>query len=353
MNYKSISSTIFALVFLLQNCAASGDSSKSQARKNLYMVGSSTVSPLMAAVSEEFSRAQSLKKVPTETPVVEADGSRTGFKLFCSGVGYVYPDFANASRAIEESELQNCYNNGVKNVVEIKIGYDGIVIANSNDAKKVSLTKEQIFLALAEKVYDSKTKKLVKNPYKTWDQIDATLPKTEIIFYGPPLTSGTRDVFVDMVMEGLCMSKKEFSEVYKDHESLKAQCHKIRNDGRFIESGENDDLIVQALKSNRKAFGIFGFNFLIANRAVIQPVKINNIEPSAANIASKSYELSRPLFVYFKKEHLNLISGMRDFIKEIINPETIGRKGYLIHNGLVVMPEAELQQVRKNILSQL
>ncbi len=322
-------------------------------RNYLLLVGSSTVSPLMAAVSEEFSRNHALNNSPIKTPLVEANGSVSGFKLFCDGVGYEYPDFANASRPIEESEIVNCHKNGVKNIVAIKIGYDGIVIANAKGARHFNLTKKQIFLALAEKIYDPKSKKIITNPYKTWDQIDSKLPKTEIIFYGPPATSGTRDVFVDMIMESSCKLQKEFVVAYGDYEERKAQCHKIRNDGVFVESGENDANIVRALRNNPKALGIFGFNFLVVNPAAIQAVKIENVSPSYENISSKKYQLSRPLLVYFKKEHLDLIPEMRDFIKEIINVETIGRKGYLVNNGLVVMNNFELEQVRNETLSEL
>lgn len=355
MTYKSIFLAILTISLPLQNSSAFDFSFglKNKERNYLYSVGSSTVSPFMSAVSEEFARDQNLKKIATETPVVESSGTRIGFKTFCSGVGKKYPDFANASRAIEKDELEFCHKNGAKEIVEIRIGYDGIVVANFKGSKKISLTKEQIFLALAEKIYDNQTHQLVKNPYKTWDQIDAKFAKTPIIFYGPPLTSGTRDLFVDMVMEESCIAKAEFVKAIPDHDLRKAQCHEIRHDGAFIESGENDNLIVSALKNNPQAIGIFGFNFLIANEKIIQPVKINNIDPSFETIASKHYALSRPLFVYFKKEHLNLMPQMRDFIRELISEETIGRKGYLIHSGLVAMDKSELEQVRNNTLSQL
>lgn len=322
-------------------------------RHYLLLVGSSTVSPFMAAVSEEFSREYSLNNSPIKTPIVEATGSVSGFRLFCSGIGSKYPDFVNASRPIDESEIVNCHKNGVKNIVAIKIGYDGIVIANAKGSRHFNLTKKQIFLALAEKIYDPKSKKIITNPYKTWDQIDSKLPKAEIIFYGPPATSGTRDIFVDMIMESSCKMQKEFVLAYDNYEERKAQCHKIRNDGVFIESGENDNNIVTALKNNPKALGIFGFNFLVVNPNAIQPAKIEGVNPNYENIASKKYELSRPLFVYFKKEHLDLIPEMRDFIKEIVSIDTIGRKGYLVHNGLVAMSNFELEQVRNETLSEL
>ncbi len=324
---------------------------KDQKRSYLYAVGSSTVSPFMATISSEFSREQNLKNLSTETPLVESTGTGEGFKIFCAGVGFKHPDFVNASRPIPKSEIENCAKNGVKEVEEIKIGYDGIVIANLIGSKKLKLSKEQLFLALAKKVYDEKSQKIIENPYQTWNEIDASLPKTEIIIYGPPLTSGTRDVFVDMVMEDVCLNKKEFIAAYQDENLRKKQCGEIRKDGKFIESGENDNLIVDNLKNNPKAFGIFGFNFLISNQRVIQAVEIDNIEPTFQTIAAKKYKLSRPLFVYFKKEHLNQMPEMREFIKQIISAETIGRKGYLLHSGLVALSDLELKQTRKNILS--
>lgn len=323
-------------------------------RNYIHLVGSSTVSPLMASVSEEFSRSKALSGTPIQTPIVESTGSIAGFEIFCEGVGYKYPDFVNASRAISESEIKKCYKNGVRHLITIKIGYDGIVIANNKGAKKLNLTKEQIFLALAEKVYDHDSKKLVKNPYKSWQEIDPKLPNQEIIFYGPPVTSATRDVFIDMIMESTCMEQKEIIELFgHDRSELKTQCHKIRNDGVFIASGENDDNIVRALKNNPAALGIFGFNFLAVNPQKIQPVQINNIEPNKKTISSKEYNLSRPLFIYFKKENIDLLPEMRGFIHEIISPETIGQQGYLIHSGLIPLSDKEFNELRKEILPKL
>lgn len=322
-------------------------------RDHLYLVGSSTVSPFMAAISEEFYRNQSEKDRDFVAPVVESDGSSGGFKMFCSGVGYDYPDFANASRLIKEGEIAECHRNGVKEIVQVKIGYDGIVLANSLKSAKMKLTREQIFLALAEKIYDAKSGKIIKNPYRTWNEIDPTLPKKKIVVFGPPLTSGTRDVFADIVLEEVCFMKKEYIAAFPDRDFRRKQCRKIRNDGIFIESGENDNLIVQNIKENRDAIGIFGFNFLAVNTKTIQPVAIDKIMPNAQTIADKKYELSRPLFVYFKKEHLALMPQMTDFIKEMVSTETIGEKGYLVHLGLIPLTDSELQEVRNSVQTQL
>jgi phosphate transport system substrate-binding protein len=326
---------------------------KSTKRNYIYLVGSSTISPLMAAASEEFSRSKAVTGSPIETPIVEATGSIAGFKFFCSGIGYRYPDFVNASMAITKKELEHCHNNGIKNLMEIKIGYDGIVIANIKGGKKLNLTKRQIFLALAEKIYDQGTQKLIDNPYRNWKDIDPKLPNTAIVFYGPPITSGTRNIFTDLIMETSCMEQVEFVNLFTKRSQLKKQCHKIRNDGVFIASGENDDNIIRALNSHNSAFGIFGFNFLVANAAKIQSISIDGVKPTHSTISSKKYSLSRPLFIYFKVEHLGLIPELKNFIKEIINPETIGKKGYLIHGGLVPLHNSELTQLRKKILLQL
>lgn len=356
MTHKSLKSFVFAastLMLVAQNSFAFDFNFLSSKRDYLYAVGSSTVSPFMSAVSEEFNRIQSLINPDAVLPVVESDGSTGGFRMFCGGVGYKFPDFANASRLIRDGELEDCHHNGVKGIVEIKIGYDGIVLANSLGAKKIKLTRDQIFLALAEKIYDAKSGKIIDNPYQNWNEIDAALPKKKIVVYGPPLTSGTRDVFADIVLEEVCFMKKEFISAFSNRDLRRKQCRKIRTDGHFVESGENDNVIVQALAKDPDALGIFGFNFLEVNKRVIQPIAIDNIAPSFETIASKKYELSRPLFVYFKKEHLDLIPQMRDFIKEIISEETIGKKGYLVNSGLISMSSKELRQVRSEILAQI
>lgn len=350
-NYKFLA-LILALTLINQNSFAS--EKKINGKRNyIYIVGSSTISPLMSSVAEEFSRTQNLQGNNIETPLVESSGTTHGFRDFCAGVGYKYPDISGASRPIEKEELELCAKNGVKEIAEVKIGYDGIVFGNLVKNKKYNLTKEQIFLALAEKVVDKKTGKIIANPYKTWNEIALNLPQEEILVYGPPLTSGTREIFVNLVMEDYCFHQKEFVEAYPSWLDRKKQCHSIRNDGKYIESGENDNLIIENLRTHTNAFGIFGFNFLIANKNEIQAALINGVEPSFKTISSKKYQLSRPLFVYFKKEHLAIMPKMRDFIKEIVNEETIGHRGYLIHNGLVPLTKKEFEIIKKETSLQL
>ncbi len=348
-----LTSSFLVLLFWCQNSFAFEFNFFKPKRNYIYVVGSSTVSPFIAAVAEEFQRSHGLQNPDLQTAVVESDGSTGGFRRFCSGVGLEFPDFVNASRIIRENELEDCNSNQVRGIVEIKIGYDGIVLANSLKSEKIKLTKEQIFLALADKVHDKKTNQIIKNPYQNWSDISPNLPKKKILFFGPPLSSGTRDVFADIVMEDICFMNREFIQVFPDRDVRRRQCHKIRDDKKFITIGENDNLTVAKLQENPDAIGIFGFNFLVANKTKVQPVAIDGIEPSYSSIASKKYELSRPLFVYFKKEHLKLMPQISDFVKEIIDDETIGQKGYLTAAGLIAMQKQDLREVQKSTLSQL
>lgn len=321
---------------------------KPKKREYIRMVGSSTLYPFSSVIAETFGRDSEFK-----TPVVEATGTGGGFKLFCSGVGYRFPDFSNASRKIEKSELEKCAQNGVTEVHEIKIGYDGIVLANSSGGTKYALTKRHIFLALAARIPHKKNRQLVENPYKKWSEIDNNLPAIDIAIYGPPTTSGTRDAFVELVMEEPCMKMPEFVSAFPDEKIRKKKCHVIRSDGHFIEAGENDNLIVQKLKNDADALGVFGFSFLEENHGVIQAAEIEGVMPSFDSIVSNEYSVSRPLFIYYKKEHLNLIAGMPEFIKEIISKNTLGRDGYLLQKGLIPLTDLELKKVRDEVMRDL
>jgi phosphate transport system substrate-binding protein len=321
---------------------------KAAQRKHIQVVGSSTVYPFTSVIAEEFGRNSTFK-----TPIIEATGTGGGFKLFCSGLGYGFPDFSNASRKIEPSEVERCSKAGIKNIIEIKIGYDGIVLANSTLGRKYSLTKKQIFLALAEKIPAQNKAVLVPNPYQKWSDIDSSLPKIAIAIYGPPTTSGTRDAFVELVMEDACMKMEEFVAAFPESKIRKKRCGIIRSDGKFIEAGENDNLIVQKLKNDRNALGIFGFSFLEENRNVIKAASINYVMPIFENIVSGDYPVSRPLFIYFKKEHLDLIKGMREFLAEITSKDTIGNDGYLLQKGLIPLTDLELKKVRDEVAKSL
>jgi phosphate transport system substrate-binding protein len=302
------------------------------ARDQIQIVGSSTVFPFTTAVAEKLGQGGQFK-----TPVVESTGTGGGMKLFCSGVGENTPDFTNASRAIKDKELADCKANGAT-PVEIKVGFDGIVLANSKAGATVDLTKEQIFKALAKNV--AVDGKVVPNPYVKWSDIDASLPATKIEVLGPPPTSGTRDAFVELVMIEACQD-----EVKAANEKA---CPEIREDGAYVEAGENDNLIVQKLEANTSAFGIFGFSFLDQNADKLQGHKVDGVEPTFENIASGDYKVSRSLFIYAKKEHVGVIPGMAEFIAEYTSEGAWGPDGYLADKGLIPLPDAERATVAES-----
>src|SRR4030042_4061299 len=270
------------------------------ARDHISIVGSSTVYPFATVVAERFGKATQFK-----TPKIESTGSGGGFKLFCAGVGVEHPDITNASRQMKETELQTCAKNGVTEVVEVKIGYDGIVFANSKKAALMKLTRKDIFLALAKNVPDPKGgAAVIPNPYKSWRDVNSYLPDKKIEVMGPPPTSGTRDAFVALAMDAGAKKYDWIKALEKsDEKKFRAICHGIREDGAYIEAGENDNLIVQKLEANPNAFGIFGFSFLDQNTDRIQGSSIDSVPPTFENIASGKYPVSRPLFFYVKKAH--------------------------------------------------
>jgi phosphate transport system substrate-binding protein len=315
-----------------------GSSVQAAGRDYISIVGSSTVYPFSTVVAEQFGKTTNFK-----TPKIESTGTGGGFKLFCGGVGVEYPDISNASRAIKKSEFDTCQTNGVKDIVEVKIGYDGIVFANSKKSAPLKLTTKNIFLALAKNVPDPKGgDKLVENPYKTWNEIDPALPKEKIEVLGPPPTSGTRDAFVELTME---TGAKSFPFIHdmkkKDKHMFKATTQTIREDGAYIEAGENDNLIVQKLVANPHAVGIFGFSFLEQNADMIQGSLIENESPTFENIASGKYPVSRPLFFYVKKAHVDVIPGMKEFIAEFTSDKAWSNEGYLADKGMIPMDKSE------------
>ncbi|HXG78774.1 MAG TPA: PstS family phosphate ABC transporter substrate-binding protein [Methyloceanibacter sp.] len=320
------------------------------ARDQLKIVGSSTVFPYTQAVAEEFS-----KKTGNKAPVVESTGTGGGMKIFCQGVGEANPDITGASRAMKKSEFELCTKNGVTDITEIQIVYDGLSVAQSKQGKPMDLTKAQLFLALASEVPQGD--KLVPNPYKKWSDVDKSLPDVAITVYGPPPTSGTRDAFVELAMHEGCKAldyfKKQKESLSKDdfEKLLKEKCTPMRQDGPFIEAGENDNLIVQRIEADPNALGIFGYSFLYENQDKLQGVKIGGVAPSFDTIADHSYGLSRPLFIYVKNAHRKVIPGMDDFLVEYTSDDAMGTDGYLHERGLVVLsPDLlkEMQERAKN-----
>jgi phosphate transport system substrate-binding protein len=311
-----------------------------EARDQIRIVGSSTVFPFTTAVAEQFGKTTGFK-----TPVVESTGSGGGLKLFCAGVGVGHPDITNSSRRIEESEVASCRKNGVTEIVEVKMGYDGIVIAHATNAPPLSLTKRQIFLALAKEVpIDGR---LVANPYKNWADVDASLPNVKIEVLGPPPTSGTRDAFVELAMEGGCKTFGSIAALKgSDRKKYRATCHAIREDGAYVEAGENDNLIVQKLEANPRALGVFGFSFLDQNTDKIQGAMIDGVEPTFEDIAGGEYGISRPLYLYVKKAHVGVIPGIREYLAEFTSEKAWGPDGYLGDKGLIPLPDEERRKVR-------
>ena len=311
-----------------------------QARDQIRIVGSSTVFPFSTAVAEQFG-----KTTEFATPVVEATGSGGGLKLFCGGVGLQFPDVANASRRIKASEVELCATNGVTDIVEVKIGFDGIVIANAKTSPRLSLTKEQVFRALAKQIpVDGK---LVDNPYRKWSEIDASLPDAKIEVLGPPPTSGTRDAFVELAMEGGAKTIPMLKALREsDKDAFKAVAHAIREDGAYVEAGENDNLIVQKLEANPDALGVFGFSFLDQNSDRVQGSLVEGVEPTFEAIADGSYGVSRSLFFYVKKAHVGVVPGLEEFIAEFTSDKASGDEGYLADKGLIPLPQAERATVR-------
>ena len=310
------------------------------ARDQIRIVGSSTVYPFATVVAEAFGR---LTGHPT--PVVESTGTGGGFALFCAGVGDAFPDFSNASRAIKASEVELCRSNGVTDIVEIKIGYDGIVLANSRSAPKMNVTRAQLWLALAREVPNG-SGGLQANPYRMWSDIDPSLPAKRIEIMGPPPTSGTRDAFVELVMDVGCADFPAVQALSGDRHT--AVCGSIREDGAYIEAGENDVLIVRKLEANADAFGIFGFSFLDQNSDVIQGSRIEGVESTFENIASGAFPVSRPLFLYAKKQHVGIAPGMEEFIEELTDERAWGPDGYLVERGLIPMDDAERSRYGAN-----
>ena len=322
------------LNFVLSLLVAVAISGAASARDQIKIVGSSTVYPYATVVAEKFGKSG------FKTPVIESTGTGGGMKLFCAGVGTQHPDITNASRAIKSKEKALCAKNGVKDIVEIVVGNDGISFAHSVKAKDMNFTKEQLWRALAHDV--DVNGKVVKNPYKKWSDIDKSLPNKGIKILVPPPTSGTRDAWNSLVMGKGC------SKGYKTAMGDKAKkgCAKLREDGLAVEAGENDTLIVNKLAADPDMFGLFGFSYLVANKDKIKAAKIEGKLPSLASIQDYSYPIARPLFFYVKKAHVGTVPGIKEYLKEFTAKGTMGPKGYLTDIGLVPLDNKTYKKVR-------
>ena len=310
---------------------------EAQARDQIRIVGSSTVFPYTQAVAEQFSGMTG-----QPAPVVESTGTGGGMQIFCEGVGAEYPDITGASRAMTESEYETCVANGVDSITEVLIGSDGLSVAHSAEAEDLNLTRAQLFEALASEVpVDGE---LVANPHQSWSDVDESLPDIPIQVFGPPPTSGTRDAFVELVMEEGCAEFEEIAAL--DEERMEEVCQRMRTDGPFIEAGENDNIIVPRLQSDPNALGIFGYSFLYENQDTLKPVAIEGVEPTPETIADGSYPVSRPLFFYIKNAHRGVIPGLEEFVTEYVSESSFGEGGYLSERGLIPLSEEERDATR-------
>jgi phosphate transport system substrate-binding protein len=325
---------------------ACGSGQAQAVRDYISIVGSSTVYPFATVVAENFGRRANGK-----TPKIESTGSGGGIKAFCAGVGVDYPDIANSSRRILASEVADCATNGVAAIVEIKIGYDGIVLANAKASPHYQLTLREVYLALAKQIPDpAGTQKLVANPFTKWSEVNSTLPTDNIEVLGPPPTSGTRDAFNELVMEAGCKTFAWVAALPRD--AYLAACHMLRDDGHFIEATENDNLIVQKLEKSPRQLGIFGYSFLAQNADKVQGAHIGGVVPEFESIADGQYPVSRPLYFYVKKAHVEVIPGVREYLAEFMSDAASGEFGYLTDTGLIPLSAQEravVQAQAKNL----
>jgi len=316
----------------------------SQARDQIRIVGSSTLYPFATVVAEKFGISTKFK-----TPVVESTGSGGGLKIFCQGIGPRHVDVTNSSRRIKSKEIKKCAENGITDITEVKIGYDGIVIANSKNSEQMNLDRKHIWLAIGKNIMIDG--KIIPNPHKTWKDVDPSLPDIKIEVLGPPPTSGTRDAFVELALQDGCKKFPSIKEIKKtDKKAFKKLCRTIREDGAYIEAGENDNLIVAKLDQNPKALGVFGYSFLNQNKDKLQGSIIEGNTPTFENISSGKYPVSRSLYFYIKNAHVGKIPGMNEYVTEFTSEKAFGTGGYLQEKGLIPAPDAERAEIRANAL---
>ena len=325
--------------------AASATGALAQARDQISIVGSSTVFPYTQAVAEEF-----VNLTGAPSPVVEATGTGGGMQIFCEGIGESYPDITGASRAMQPSEWETCQANGVTDISEAYIGSDGLSLAVSRENDETwDLTLGQIYQALGAQV--PVNGEWVDNPHQRWSDIDPALPDAEILVYGPPPTSGTRDAFVELAMHAGCEQLDYVQQQGADGDWIEQNCSRMRQDGPFVEAGENDNLIVQRLTADPNAMGIFGYSFLFENQDMLKPVLIAGVEPDPDTIASGEYPISRPLYFYVKNAHRGVIPNLEEFVGEYMSENAIGPGGYLEERGLVPLADERRAEVQDAVLN--
>lgn len=324
---------------------AAGAAFAQAARDHVNIVGSSTVYPFTTVVAEQFGRTSSFK-----TPKVESTGTGGGFKLFCGGVGVQHPDIANASRAIKDSEIGQCRANGVEDIIEVKIGYDGIVIANARDGANYDFRLQDLYMGLAKQVPGGED--FVANPNTAWNQVNPALGAQRILVYGPPTTSGTRDAFLELGMAPGAEQIPALAAIKaSDEDRFETLAHTLREDGSWIDAGENDNAIVQTLTRTPGSLGVFGFSFLEQNMDSVKPQTIDGVTPTVATIADGSYPLARSLYIYVKKAHIGVTPDLQEFVQAFLSDAAAARGGYLQDRGLVPLQETELAAERAKVAS--
>ena len=341
--------TMFKKLAICSSVLLMATSGTALARDSISIVGSSTVFPFATVVAERFGKVTEFK-----TPKIESTGSGGGLKLFCSGVGTDTPDITNSSRRIKKSEFDQCQANGVTDIIEVLIGYDGIAVANSQEAEQLTLTRKDLYMALAQQVPNPDGgDTLVDNPYQSWKEVNPSLPDLAIEVLGPPPTSGTRDAFVELAMEGGCKAFDFIKAMKKtDKKAYKAICHTVREDGAYVEAGENDNLIVQKLQANPKALGIFGFSFLDQNSDKVQSSVVEGFEADFDAIADGDYPISRPLYFYVKKQHIGTIPGIAEYLSEFTSEGSWGEEGYLADKGMIPLSDDERSEIGSSVKNQ-
>ncbi len=322
MTKKPVFAALSISVLALLSACGSGGSAGS--RDFVRAVGSSTVYPFATAVAEAAAKAGGMK-----SPVIESTGTGAGMKLFCAGVGAQHPDIENASRRMKKSEYDDCAKNGVKDIVEIQVGLDGIAFAEATNGPGMKLTPEDVYKALAANPYGK------PNAAKTWADVNPALPAEPILVYGPPSTSGTRDALAELILTKGCEANAEMKALKeKDKDAAKKVCTEARTDGAYVDAGENDNLIVQKISENPKAIGIFGFSYLEENGAKLKGIPMSGVMPTYQSIVDFSYPGARPLYIYVKKAHLNAIKGLSAYVAEWA--KAWGPDGYLKAKGMVI-----------------
>ena len=323
----SVRTDVLAALAAALTLAACGQ--EGSARQQIRIVGSSTVYPFTTAVAERFAQAYSDYKAP----IVESTGTGAGMKLFCSGVGAQFPDISNASRRIKQSELEDCAKNGVNQVIELQVGIDGLALIEAADQPPFRLTLEDVYKAVSANPYGRANQAL------TWRDVNPALPAVAIKVYGPPPTSGTRDSFAEMILEKGC-DKNPAMKALKvtDSDRHKEVCTKVREDGAFVEAGENDNLLVQKVSTNKGSVGIMGYSFLEQNLDKVRGIAIDDVAPSYDTISTLDYPGARAIYIYVKGEHLAAVPGLREFLVEYA--KGWGDRGYLVRRGLIASPPA-------------